>query len=638
MNKRRRKFHAPEREQMTDISPHSKPSRIANIMCFSFTLIAFFTLLVPGLSFGTTVSVEARLQPKQFPLDQAATLLVTIKGSSQGQPEKPHGPGLRFTYQGQSTQMQWINGRSSSSVTYSFQVLASQEGRHRIDPVTIQIGKQTYQTKAITCTVLPPSSGGQGKSSGTTPAPQSSSTRLRSGEADKIGFMRLIPEKKSLYAGELMPFTIKAFFRQGIRATLKSNPRIQDNNFILNGIEGKPRQSEEQIKGIPYTVLTWKGTVSGVKQGVFPLEVEMDVSLLVRSQRQRPSSMFGSPLLNDPFFDDFFSGFRRKDITLVSPRISLKVQDLPTKGRPEDFSGAVGIFSLAVQAQPTTIKSGDPITLKMRIQGRGNFDRVHAPHFPENKNWKSYKPSSKPAETKQGRGQKEFEQAIIPLSPQIDAIPALAFSYFDPQAGQYVRVNSDPISINIQGAAPSISSPKKSKGDTRTKQIAPTPPQNNPKAMPILNDFGKAVPALRPVYQALWFQIVLALSLIFLLTTVVFILHRQRRNRHPERARKKALRLELQQLLTQAREAQEAKDSATFFALCRRILQQRLAFSWQREAQSICTADLQRQLPAGSPLPEIFEKSEHAAYSGATISPEEMSEILSTLQQEIQQL
>jgi len=286
--------------------PHTRAKHFQIGLLFILTLVS---LTWAGKVPAADITVEAALNLKQFPVDQAAQLTVTVKGSNSGQPEEPRGDGLQFTYQGQSSRMQWINGASSSSVSFVFMVQANQPGEHVIEPITVQVDGKKYQTKPIKCSVLPvamPTVPQTGKSGGTAVNPSTSSTRLRSGEADKIGFMRIIPKKETIYSGELLPFTIKALFRQGIRATIKSAPRLPGGNFVLDSLDDKPVQSQEIINGVPYTLLTWQGTISSVKQGTFPMEVELDVSLLIRAQRQRPSAMFGSPLFNDPFFRRFF--------------------------------------------------------------------------------------------------------------------------------------------------------------------------------------------------------------------------------------------------------------------------------------------------------------------------------------------
>jgi len=597
--------------------PHPRAKHFQIGLLFILTIVS---LTWAGRAPAADITVEAALNLKQFPVDQAAQLTVTVKGSNSGQPEKPRGDGLQFTYQGQNSRMQWINGASSSSVSFVFMVQADQPGEHIIEPITVHVDGKKYQTKPIKCSVLPvtmPAVPQTGKSGGTAVNPPTSSTRLRSGEADKIGFMRIIPEKETIYSGELLPFTIKALFRQGIRATIKSAPRLPGGNFVLDSLDDKPVQSQEIINGVPYTLLTWQGTVSSVKQGTFPMEVELDVSLLVRAQRQRPSAMFGSPLFNDPFFDDFFSGFSRKEVTLISPRKNLKVKDLPDSGKPDDFSGAVGTFSLAVSAQPTTVRTGDPITLKMRIQGTGNFDRVHAPVFPKNSNWKTYPPSSQTADTVKGKGKKEFEQAI---------------------AESYVTLSSDPIPITLQGN-PNVANLQQQQSATSDTSKAGRPERPSGSMLaPIHTEFGKAVQSLQPIYQSRWFQLMLVVGLLLLLTAVFLLVRSKRINSDPVRAQKKILERELQQLADKAHQAMELNDSQLFFSLCRRILQKRLAFAWQAEAQAICTADLEQQLPKDSPLTEIFKKAEHAAYTGEEIPKQEMNRILTTLQQEIHQL
>ncbi len=623
---------------------HSSKEPYTRTSHFRLGILFFLTLV--SLSWAGTVSaadisVEAELNLKRFPVDQAALLTVTVRGSNSGQPEEPQGDGLQFIYQGQNSQMQWINGKSSSSVSFVFMVQADQPGEHTIEPVTVHVDGKKYKTKAIKCTILPiaaPAVPQTGKSGGTAVNPPTSSTRLRSGEADKIGFMRIIPKKETIYSGELLPFTIKALFRQGIRATIKSAPRLPGGNFVLDSLDDKPVQSQEIINGVPYTLLTWQGTLSSVKQGVFPMEVELDVSLLVRAQRQRPSAMLGSPLFNDPFFDDFFSGFSRKEVTLVSPRQNLKVQDLPESGKPDDFSGAVGTFSLAVNAQPTTVRIGDPITLKMKIQGTGNFDRVHAPVFPENSNWKTYPPSSQTADADSGKGKKEFEQAIIPVNPQIKAIPPLHFSYFDPQARSYVTLSSDPVPITLQGNPNMTTQQQQQPVTTGTPEAGRPAEPSGSRLAPIHTEFGKPVQSLQPLYQTRWFQLMLVVGLLLLLTAVFLLVRSKRINADPVRVQKKILESELQQLADKAHQAMEQNDSQLFFTLCRRILQKRFAFAWQTEAQAICTADLEQQLPKDSPLQEIFKKAEHAAYTGEQISKQEMSRILTILQQEIHQL
>ncbi len=170
-----------------------------------FILSFMIPAISPAAAQADAISVQARLQPTRFAMDQNGRLTITVNGASSADVEPPRGDGLRFYSRGQSTRMQWINGKSSSSVSYNYLVQATRPGSHTIAPITVTVDGKTYQTRAIKCEVSPaaaspsPSPGQHGGRA--VQPPPSSSTRLRSVEADQIGFMRIQPKKENVYAG-----------------------------------------------------------------------------------------------------------------------------------------------------------------------------------------------------------------------------------------------------------------------------------------------------------------------------------------------------------------------------------------------------------------------------------------------------
>ncbi len=613
------------------------------VLMILLLLSSSITPLLSGNLWAADVSVQAVLQPTTFGIDENARLTVTVTGARSATPGQPTGDGLRFFSRGQSTQLQWINGQSSSSVSFTWLVQATQTGSHTIAPISIQVDGKTYTTKAITCRVTPAAAapaprGGQ-------PVQPPPATRLRSGVADQIGFMRVVPKKETIYAGERLPFTLKAYFRQGMQVTIKDNPHLTGDTFILESMDKKPVQSEETVNGVPYTLLSWHGAVAAVKQGKYPLEFSLATSLLVRTRRQHPSSMFGSPLFNDPFFDDFFGGYTQKNITLLSPQQEINVHDLPTTGRPPEFSGAIGSFSLSVKARPTTVAPGDPITLHMIIQGNGSFDRVKAPLFTgKAADWKTYPPSAGKQETTGNTTTKEFEQAIIPLDKAVDHIPPVRFSYFDPETGKYIRLQSDPIALNMQTTA-TTGQVEKRETPTAGKQPAAQPQQPQPegKALsatrelpaPIHTSLGRTVTQIRPLYLRLWFQVLLIASLLVFLTAMLLRRRNRKMQAHPEIIEQKKIAADISTLVREAQAAMQEQEENRFLQLCRNILQVYFGFIWQIEPKAISAADLEQRLPADSPLPHILRQAEHAAYSGEKTTAEEMQRIYETLRQEV---
>ena len=81
------------------------------------TFLAGLALVV--LSVVPTVvaaGITARLQHSEIPVDRGTRLMVSLSGTSSGQPEMPKVPGLRFIPSGTSSQMQFVNGQMSSAV------------------------------------------------------------------------------------------------------------------------------------------------------------------------------------------------------------------------------------------------------------------------------------------------------------------------------------------------------------------------------------------------------------------------------------------------------------------------------------------------------------------------------------------
>ncbi|MCI5212336.1 MAG: hypothetical protein D3910_26940, partial [Candidatus Electrothrix sp. ATG2] len=159
--------------------------------------------------------------------------------------------------------------------SYNFLVQAAKAGEFIIAPVKVTIEGKAYTTEPVQCTVLSvQNSGGQvgRNSSGTGGA---AAVDPDADEVNNIGFMRIIPESERIYSGQVVPFTLKAYFRSGRQVTLKSAPRLSGEDFLLQSLDEEPRQQQERVNGTVYTTLTWQGTLSAIKEGPVPLTVEM---------------------------------------------------------------------------------------------------------------------------------------------------------------------------------------------------------------------------------------------------------------------------------------------------------------------------------------------------------------------------
>src|SRR5207253_4110376 len=146
-----------------------------------------------------------------------------------------------------------------------------------------------------------------------------------------------------------------------------------------------------------------------------------------------------------------------REVTVKSETIPLEVKPLPA-GAPLTFAGAVGNFSMTADANPKRVQVGDPVTVKVEIAGRGNFDRVSAPGLSDESGWHKYPPSSnfKQDDDVGISGTKTFELVVSP-NEKLTMVPPLAFTYFDPVKEKYATLQSETVPLIVEGNAPASS-------------------------------------------------------------------------------------------------------------------------------------------------------------------------------------
>lgn len=580
-----------------------------------------------GLALGTAhadpTSITATLDADRIPAGEAAELSVSISGTTAAEPVLPQVDGLDFQAAGTSSNFQFVNGTISRSVTYVYRVIPSRAGLFTIPAITV--GK--LSSAPLTLTVgtgggsAPAANPGPG--GGTPPPPVSP-------PADgTLAFIRISLPKKEFYVGEVMPLEVRAYFRTGVQASLDSAPTLRSDAFTLLPINGKPRRDVETIDGQEYEVLAWPTALAAVKAGDASLGLEMPALLLVRQRVQRP------PGFNNPMFDDFFGTVAQKRVTLRNDTPKVKVLPLPADGRPADFSGAVGDFTLEADVSPRQAGEGDPLSLRARIAGRGNFDRVTTTLLPSTLEWKTYPPSVR-FDNQDGlatQGAKTFEQAIIPSGTGARQVPSVAFSYFDPDAKKYVTRTTAPLDVAISPAPA---------GQTPVPSPLPAAPSATAAATPPASDLapnkaesGRFAATLRPLCLDPRFLALQGVPVAALLASLAVIVRRRRRAGDLRARRREAARRAAALHLRAADEAAARGDAPAFLAAARAALREHLGGRWDLPPETITLAEIEDRTPSDSPIRLLFRRADEAAFSGGTLDETDLGAWRQTLRAEL---
>ncbi len=378
---------------------------------------ALSLFLLPFLhTWAAAARLEVQVEPRRLPAGEAALLRVTLHGTQSAPlPEFQVPPSIQVQYLGPSTQVMIVNGQVQARVEHRYQVHSDTPGRYQLGPFSVQLGSEHLEASAVEVEVLPPSAGN---------AARERPLRLVVRAAKARPYVReRIPIEVLLYVG-------------AVRVGDLQYPQLNVEGAALDRF-GEPTQGEETVDGQRFQVVRFASTLTPLKPGLLALgPATLSLSVL-----ERP----GRSWFDDPFF------WQRRNLTLHAEAVPLEVQPLPERGRPPDFSGAVGRFTLHAEAQPTEVRTGDPVTFRFTLRGDGNLDGVIPPSLRPHPAWKFYDPQL----VQSGPPQWVFEQVAIPKTPA-EPLPPLSFSYFDPELERYQTIESGPLAVVVR---PSLETP-----------------------------------------------------------------------------------------------------------------------------------------------------------------------------------
>src|ERR1700722_19941877 len=115
-------------------------------------LLLFAALWIASAAWAADFSVS--LDRDTITVGEQAALSLKFDGvQPPGTPDLPAISGLQFQYVGPSSSFNFINGQTSSSITYNYVVLAQRDGQFTIPALTVDVGGQRLVSQPVTLTV-----------------------------------------------------------------------------------------------------------------------------------------------------------------------------------------------------------------------------------------------------------------------------------------------------------------------------------------------------------------------------------------------------------------------------------------------------------------------------------------------------
>ncbi len=141
-----------------------------------------------------------------------------------------------------------------------------------------------------------------------------------------------------------------------------------------------------------------------------------------------------------------------KEVRVLAETLFLPVKSPPREGRPDFYNGAVGAFEVSASVTPQAAGVGDPITLSLRIQGPG-VALATPPQLAGQAGMELFKLSEDPSKVSQRGDTKTYVYTLRATSADVQALPSLAYVFFDPRSESYqtARTEALPLAITARG-------------------------------------------------------------------------------------------------------------------------------------------------------------------------------------------
>jgi len=325
--------------------------------------------------------------------------------------------------------VQTVNGRTTISYLENYAITAGKAGKMSLPAVAVTVDGQTYTTNPVEVTVSQP------------------------GTTDRISMEFTVSETRC-YVGQPIVMTVKWIITTRVEGGVFDVPVFESDDFYIEDLsEPAAAQAAQRvaIHGVPVTITGERQLIKGMEAQI------ISFSKVLIPKRAGPirldpvavsTNMAAGRVRTGDFFNPYQIKYNR--VSVQSDPVELEVLPLPEAGKPPQFYGLVGQYTISASAAPTTVSVGDPITLTMRIGGNPYLKPVQWPQLDQIAELAdNFRIPAERASPVIENSSKVFTQTIRANNDRVAQIPPIPLVCFDPQKGLYVVAKTDPIKLEV---------------------------------------------------------------------------------------------------------------------------------------------------------------------------------------------
>ena len=317
-----------------------------------------------------------------------------------------------------SSSYSFVNGKQSSSLSYTYTLQATKKGKFTIKSATAQYNGKIIKTNSINIDVV------------------ENNVKIN-GLGDQI-MVKLEVNKDKIYIGEQVLLDYIIYTQSDIREFNILNEPEYTGFYKMDVVKSNFSTQQVQANGKTYYTKIMK------RVALFPQQAgSFEISPIV--------IQVGVPDPNSPR-RGFFSSQRNKQLQITTNKININVEKVPDPV-PADFSGAVGNVQVSNTINKNSTTTDDAIVLTQEVRCDGDAKTILPVSLDLGQEWEAYEPKVILDKTDEYNGAyhtvKRFEYLLVPRKTGVlKLIPK--YTYYNPDSMRYITLSDDKFSINVK--------------------------------------------------------------------------------------------------------------------------------------------------------------------------------------------
>jgi len=329
------------------------------------------------------------------------------------------GPNIGSEYK-------FINGKKSSSRSISWRIIPKRTGEINIPSLEVKVGKKIYFTNEMKVTV----------------------SEKISNSTNNDMFLKIEVSNENVKVGEQINIKYTFFTRIASKVIETEFPSYEgfyeEKLYDPSGSKITPDSwNDVEIDNYKYkSIKLYEVALFPMFDGSFDLE-----PMIMKVETKEKDPGFNRLFWDDPFFDTF--GQKTKARILVSDKKTINVSSL--KDKPDNFTGAVGIFDISSYLSSSDIENGTPITFYIKLKGEGNLDNIGRPlvDFPNNIDVFEGEITKERDISDRVSGSIVWEYNLIPRKSGKYSLPSVKFSFFNTNTDSWKNIRTKPLKLDV---------------------------------------------------------------------------------------------------------------------------------------------------------------------------------------------